>query len=262
MDDLEKIKKYWEDQARTLQNDPRATTQDVYMRQIEIDYITDFLDAQERPLRVLDIGCGNGYSTIMYKQKVPRHQYVGGDYSEEMIRVAGERVAAESIEGVRFEVMDVLRLSEYGGKYDVIISDRCLINLGSAANRKTALKEIAKCLMPGGQYLMIENFMEGQGELNELRQHVGLEEISVRWHNSFFTRRELQDATKNHFDIERFEGISSLYYLVTRVVYSKLCEIEGRQPDYDHPIYKVAAMLPPMGNFGPICACLLRRKGQ
>lgn len=262
MDDLTRIKSYWEDQARVLQSDPRATTQDVYMRQIEIDYITEFLEAQEKPLRVLDIGCGNGYSTIMYKQRVPRHEYIGGDYSEEMIRVADDRVSRESIQGVKFEVMDVLRLSENGEHFDLVISDRCLINLGGAINRKKALKEIAKSLVPGGYYLMIENFIEGQGELNGLRQQVGLEDIDVRWHNSFFLRRELEDSVKNYFTVDRFENISSLYYLVTRVVYSKLCELEGREPDYDHLIYKVAAMLPPVGNFGPICACLLKRGGS
>lgn len=255
------IKKYWDEQAKLHGINANATTQDTWMRQIEIDYIVDFLDSFDDLKRVLDIGCGNGFSTIQYKIRVPKHQYMGGDYSDCMIDAAkklrGDHNLTEN--DVDFDVMDVMNLSNRNEKYDIIISDRCLINLPNSLKRKGALKEIAKLLEPSGTYLMIENFIEGQTELNRLRQYMGLNEIPVRWHNSFFTKEELLDSIKNIFHIERHENISSLYYLVTRVVYSKICEIEGREPDYDNVIYEVSKLLPPIGNFGPINAYIMSR---
>ncbi|GBF32292.1 methyltransferase [Desulfocucumis palustris] len=257
---MENIKKYWDDQARKFGSAANATTQDVYMRQIEINYISEFLSSFKKPLRVLDIGCGNGFSTMEYKSRVPWHSYVGGDYSEDMIFIANNELEKHQTSGdIQFKVMDVMNLSKYGDTYDVIISDRCLINLGNLNNRKQALWEISKCLQSGSWYLMIENFLEGHIEMNKMREYLDLDEIPVRWHNSFFSYKELEDSIKHIFKISSFENISSLYYLVTRVVYSKLCEIQKRTPDYDNPIYKVAAKLPPAGNFGPIFACKLLR---
>lgn len=263
MDDsteLQQIKAYWDDQARKFRNDPRATTQDFFMRQIEIRYAREFLAGFQTSQNILDVGCGNGYGTLMLAEAFPQHRFVGGDYSKEMIDAARSEATTRAPDRVDFRVMDVLHLARDGRTFDIVVSDRCLINLGNAANRKAALTEIAQCVVPGGYLLLIENFIEGQNELNTLRCSVNLPEIPVRWHNSFFSRAELADSTRDYFTLQRFENISSLYYLVTRVVYSKLCQEEGREPDYDHPIYRVAAQLPFAENYGPICAAILKRR--
>lgn len=260
MSNIEEIKSYWEEQAKIYGSNPNATTQDTFLRKIEINYICEFLSRFDTPLKVLDIGCGNGYSTLQYKKRVNIHNYVGADYSEKMIENARRELEKEELSEVEFKVMDVMKLSEYNEKFDIIISDRCLINLGGSENRKKAITEIFRSLYKSGKYLLIENFIEGQIEFNKLREQQGLAEIQVRWHNSFFSQDELKRSIKNYFIIDRFENISSLYYLATRVIYSKICKIENREPDYDNKIYEVASELPFIGNFGPVCACVLERK--
>ncbi|PKM82383.1 MAG: hypothetical protein CVU89_05105 [Firmicutes bacterium HGW-Firmicutes-14] len=261
MDNINKIKEFWDSKALDYGTKPEATTNDVFMRHIEIDYICSYLSSFGEPLKILDIGCGNGYSTLECKKRVKWHTFTGADYSEEMIRAAREQQKEYKIlNGIEFKVMDVLKLSDYKEKYDIIITDRCLINLSNLNNRKKALCEIAACLNNGGQYLMIENFIEGHVEMNRLRAYLDLPEIPVRWHNSFFSLNEFRDSIKHIFKMESCENISSLYYLVTRVVYSKLCQMEGREPDYDHPIYEVASKLPPIGDFGPVYAIKLVRR--
>jgi len=67
--------------------------------------------------------------------------------------------------------------------------------------------------------------------------------------------------TKNYFTIKKRKNISSIYYLITRTVYSKICQLEHREPDYDNPIYKIAADLDEsIGNYGPVNLILLRKK--
>lgn len=256
-----KIKKYWDNQVKLHGINANVSTQDIWMRQIEIKYITNFLDSIDGSKKVLDIGCGNGFSIIQYKKKVPRHKYTGGDYSINMINAAKElRYKSNFTENdINFEIMDVMNLSNINKKYDIIISDRCLINLQNALNRKKALEEIAKCLNVSGKYLMIENFIEGQNELNKLRQHVGLDKILIKWHNSFFTKEELLNSIKHIFHIEHNENISSPYYLITRVIYSKICELKEVKPDYNDIINDVSALLPPMGNVGPINAYVMSK---
>lgn len=260
MNKIEKIKSYWDEQAESFGTDAKATTQDSYLRKIEINYICEYLSSFEKRLNVLDIGCGNGYSTVEYARRVPKHNYVGGDYSEKMINNAKKNIENDNRGIVEFSVLDVTCLSKFEKKYDIIISDRCLINLPGIQERKQAINEIYKSLNHKGIYLMIENFIEGNNEFNKLRSWIELPTIDIRWHNSFMSQLELEQSTKNLFDIERFENISSLYYLITRVAYSKTCELENRQPDYDNKIYEAAALLPPVGNFGPVCACILKKQ--
>jgi len=257
------IKEYWNEQARKLGADPRATTQDYWMRELEIASLSKVLARFPEPLDILDIGCGNGFSTLRLLQAHPRHRFVGGDYSVEMVRAAMaavEELPSSLRANIRFEELDVLDLSRYRGGFDLIISDRCLINLPSRELQWQAIAEIERALRPGGCYLAIENFVGGQAGLNEQRTRLGLPEISVRWHNCFFEEAEFLAHCAARFDIQEFVPLSSTYYLLTRVVYSKLCQIEGREPDYDHPIYEIAVQLPPVGDFGPIKLAHLRKK--
>src|SRR2546425_5605366 len=252
---MEAIRRYWDEQARDRGPDPRATTQDYWMREVEIAQISRILSRWDQPLRILDIGCGNGYSTIRLQRTHLIHRFIGGDYSEPMITAACGALAevdAPVRDRIQFKVLDVLRLGEYRSSFDVVVSDRCLINLPSRELQWDAIDEIWKSLTPRGHYVAVENFEGGQRNLNEQRQKLGLKPIPIRWHNRFFDEDEFLAHCVQKFELNEFTPISSTYYLVTRVVYSKLCEVEGREPDYDHPIYRIAGALPVVGDFGPI----------
>ena len=55
---VEKIRKFWDQEAEEKGTSLYATIPDFYMRQIEIDALSNYLD---NDTRVIDIGCGNGY---------------------------------------------------------------------------------------------------------------------------------------------------------------------------------------------------------
>ena len=61
MADYNIVKKYWELTAEKLGTDPRATIKDHQFRLLEIDTIKNYLTENDV---VIDIGCGNGYSTL------------------------------------------------------------------------------------------------------------------------------------------------------------------------------------------------------
>ena len=87
------IKAFWEDRARQFGARPRATLNEAPLRELEIDAMSRRL-SRLKPRRVLDVGCGNGYSTRSFATRFPDTQFVGVDYSPEMIRQASLDVPA------------------------------------------------------------------------------------------------------------------------------------------------------------------------
>jgi ubiquinone/menaquinone biosynthesis C-methylase UbiE len=261
----EQIRIYWEERAEQYLADPASTTNDVYLRELEILTITKVLRSLlgPGPAEVLDVGCGDGFGTLNVARELPEFSFTGIDYSANMIRLAEERLAAMPFlkKRLEFKVGDVLDLGAACGDttFDAVVSDSCLINLASQEDQRHALKEIARHVAPGGYYLAVENFMEGQGAMNQARAAVGLPEIPVRWHNLYFTEAEFIDFAAPEFELLEFKDFSSAYYFATRVIYATLCRRTGEEIDYRHPVHQLAVELPWTGNFSPVRMAVLRR---
>uniref|UniRef100_A0A7V6DNW2 Methyltransferase domain-containing protein n=1 Tax=Desulfobacca acetoxidans TaxID=60893 RepID=A0A7V6DNW2_9BACT len=262
----EQIKAYWEKRAEHFLADPASTTHDVYLRELEIMTIAKVLRALlgSGPAKVLDVGCGDGYATLNVARKLPEFTFAGIDYSANMIRLAKERLAGlpSLTRRLTFKVGDVLDLGAACGEtiFDAVISDRCLINLADKADQEHAIKEIARHVAPGGYYLAVENFEEGQAAMNQARIAVGLPEIPVRWHNLYFSEAEFTLFAEPEFEFLEFKDFSSAYYFATRVIYTALCRKTGEEIDYRHPLHELAVELPWTGNFSPIRMAVLRRR--
>lgn len=261
----EKIKEYWEERAEQYASSPAATTEDVYLRELEISTIVGTL--QESGIlsgSVLDVGCGDGYSTLRVAEFMPNLSFLGVDYSENMIRLAHERLDSqpELKDRVRFIVGDVTDLGQTCGDsmFHVVVSDRCLINLESIESQSHAISQIAEHTEAGGYYIAIENFIEGHENMNSARRSVGLPEIPIRWHNLYFKGSEFVSIVQRFFEILEFKDFSSSYYFATRIIYSKMCQMRGENPDYKHEIHQLAPHLPWIGQFSPIRMVVLRRK--
>jgi ubiquinone/menaquinone biosynthesis C-methylase UbiE len=261
----DEIRTYWESRARENVKSPQATTNDVYLRKLEvrtfIDTITELkLEAAE----AMDVGCGDGYTTLNVAAALPHLRVLGIDYSQNMIDSAQEALHEnpELARRLQFKVGDATNLDESCGDatFDLVMTDRCLINLTSIESQTAAISQIANHTKPGGYYVGIENFVEGQESMNRMRAAVGLPEIPIRWHNLFFNEEDFLQATKPFFDLVCFKEFSSSYYFATRVIYSAMCQMRGEQPDYEHEIHQLAINLPATGQFSPIRMAILRRR--
>jgi SAM-dependent methyltransferase len=264
------IKQYWDERARQHAASAAATTDDVYLRELEIERLVQRFREMALPegARVLDVGCGNGYSTLALAERFPDLRFLGVDYSEPMIASCEQELAARPhLRGrAAFRVGDVLDLKhllEEAGEapFDAALTDRCLINLPDLPRQAAAVAQIAACLAPGAPYVAIENFVEGHDAMNALRAAVDLPPIPIRWHNRYFTEPEFRDCVAPCFEGLRFDDFSSTYYFATRVIYSAFARMRGEEPDYRHEIHQLAPKLPAFGSFSPIRMAVMQRKG-
>lgn len=261
------VKKFWDEQAERHCASPAATTNDVHLRDLEIRTLTRLIGGLSLPAggRVLDLGCGDGHATTAVAAALPHLRFRGVDFSEPMIALAEARRAArpDLQDRLSFAVGDVTASpdeAEYRGA-DVAVTDRCLINLTRDGEQARAIAQIAACIRPGGHYLAIENFVEGQDAMNQARQAVGLPPIAIRWHNRYFDEAAFRAWTAPYFELLAFDEFASAYYFATRVVYAAMCHRRGEAPRYDHEIHQLAVDLPATGRFSPVRLAILQRRG-
>ena len=138
MMNFDEIRDYWENRAAG-DSSVQSTTQDVYLREIEFNAVSDHIQNYAAHL-VADVGCGDGRTTTRLARKHPGIAFTGFDYSSSMIENARDVNAASDLVNIRFDQLDICDgLSEC---FELIYTTRCLINLPSWALQKTAINNI------------------------------------------------------------------------------------------------------------------------
>lgn len=257
MMDFDQIRQYWQERAKS-DSSAQSTTQDYYLREIESRVLKDLID-KICPKRVADIGCGDGRTTLRLATEFPSVSFSGWDYSDAMIRNAEKTVSDAGVKNIAFGICDVTKPLNVG-EVDLFYTTRCLINLPSWELQKLAIHHIWMSLPEHGHYIMIENFIEGHEAFNRIREAYGLRRIPIRSHNLLFDRAKLEGAISSKFEVIEEVNISSTYYLVSRIVYSKICQDSGVEPDYFNDHHRYATGLPFLGEFGPARMLCLRKK--
>jgi SAM-dependent methyltransferase len=234
-----------------------AGTNDFMLTEIEQKFIVETIPEKSH---ILDIGCGNAMSLIKLAQD-KKCTGVGIDFSEGMVAQSKKFVSELGLsEKIKIYQNSVPPAPTDYGKFDVVMSNRALINLQTTEDQRKSVQSIPQILRPGGMYLMIECSWDGGERTNDLRKQLGLEPISPPWHNLFFKEADVKSWQSPDFKIEQFLHISSTYHFLSRVVNAKYAEMNGEELKYDSDINKIAAMLPPqIGDFGPVKAWVWRK---
>lgn len=233
-DPIERIKKFWEDQALNDElPEDLVTHRDKNQRLLEIETLLSYLPYNQY---ILDIGCGNGFSTAIFSKQAKK--IVGIDYSEAMIERAQKEFGYLS--NIEFKVQDVLNWEFPDRHFDVVISQRCLINLGTWENQQKALLNITKVLKPGGFFFLQEGTRQGREKLNQTREIFGIDRMPPVPFNLDFDEEKLWPFTRQYFDIVEIRRFG-LYDLISRVVHPLL--VSPAEPQYNAEINRVARRL-------------------
>jgi ubiquinone/menaquinone biosynthesis C-methylase UbiE len=232
-----------------------STIQDMRTRELEIHAVSSYLRDK---LNVLEVGCGNGY---MAAQLVQHFDITldAFDFSEEMIALARKQLIANPRGHVTFFMGDVLALNRENA-YDLIFSVRCLQNLTSWELQKHALRNIARALRLGGDYVMDECFWTGLNNLNEARAELDLEQIPESWHNCFFHEGQTVEYMESlGCAYQDQNAFLSGYYFGSRVLLPALMP-KGKKVASTSRLNDYFVSLPAAGDFCPMKILRFRRQ--
>jgi ubiquinone/menaquinone biosynthesis C-methylase UbiE len=235
---------FWNDRSKL---GVAAGSNDIIAKQMEIKAIASYV---RTGMRILDFGCGNGITAI----EIAKHLKVdilGIDYAQAMITAAEGLAETATLTGrVRFQVGDDQALLCIHDRFDLVYTERTLINLRDWESQRRAIANLTFLLNPGGIYVMCENSQEGLDAINDLRHQLGLKRIAAPWHNRYLRKNEIESIDIPGVTLEEVNHYSSTYYLLSRVLNAALAAKDGLEPAYDAPINQLALNLPPLGQWG------------
>lgn len=212
----------FEDKIRACWEDPDTRSLiDQNLRRLEERVVLKYLEPE---FDLLDIGCGDGESTLTYAQHVKR--CLGIERSELLRTRAAESIAQAGLDNIEIVDGDILDLDAYACQFDVAVTQRVIINMTSWEMQQEALEQVRATLRPGGIYVMIENTFEGHDAMNDWRTRMGLPKISRHWHNLYLQHDLLMDYLGERFEILGHHTFD-LYYLLTRIYANLFASFEG-----------------------------------
>ena len=103
------------------------------------------------PLRVADVGCGAGWSTIAMARAFPQAEVIGFDADEASIADARANAVAQQV-AVRFEVRDAVAIADHG-PFDLIVVLEALHDMSRPAD---VLRSLRQTLAPEGCLLVAD----------------------------------------------------------------------------------------------------------
>ena len=251
-----KMMSFWSERAKLYEGDPRANTNDIWLREVEIAYVDHAIKA-EATKDILDFGCANGYSTMRLAKLNPETSFNGWDINPDMIGIAESFVETDHPGNLSFRLTDILQ-EETHGKFDLIYAIRVFQNLESLEMQKAVLDALVKRLNPGGRLLYIESYLDGYNKLNEDRIKMDLKPLPIHEHLTLLTD-DFDNYVSSKLEPLSRDYVSSSYYLITRLLYSYIAKVNAEQIDYNHPIHQVAALVPQIGEYGPQKASIYRK---
>ena len=219
----EAIKKHYDHIGNEYGLSPQSTMADEITRRIETDAILSFVSSAAPKDRIVDVGCGNGYTLSRLAECFPRVKLFGFEPNCTLRALAESRFVGGSA-----VVLDGdLRKPRFNGsqKFDLLICQRVIINILNPEEQKLALLNAIGAVEAGGHLLFIEAFQSGLERLNAARQEFELAPIPVAHHNlylpdDFFDTPGLAPYRSPHWCVSPNE--LSTHYFVSRVLHEVL----------------------------------------
>lgn len=212
---------HWDGRARQVGDPDAVNIEDVYQRELELEFVCDQLAGAES---LLEVGCGNGFNTTKYRERVA--QIDAFDFSADMIRRAEVDHPDPSVHYYEGSVLDPAAAP--AGAHDVVVCIRTLINLSDLAAQRTALGNLVSWVRPGGRLVLIEGFSDGFEALTELRESLGLPPLNAAPINVYAALDDLRDLLDAAGEVEA-QFHTGTWDVLTRVVLPLTAGLEHAQ---------------------------------
>lgn len=134
--------KFWDGTAEKYSKQPIAN-QKAY--EIKLDLTREYFTPDSQ---VLEFGCGTGSTAILHAPFVKHIDAI--DVSQEMIRIAKDKLEPAGVQNVTFRAADMDRFQATPESYDAVLGLNILHLLD---DRMAAMREVYKALKPGGHFI-------------------------------------------------------------------------------------------------------------
>lgn len=274
--DLSEIEQHWKNWAREFKTDIRATTKTRTIKELEISALYQAFKKTPFFLQtnghILEVGCGNGHNCFRLFDLIPNFAFTGVDFIPEMISSANEIKNSNPKYGtMNFFIGNVLALDDCIGledQYQIVFTDRCLINLNTHELQLNALDQLYRKTAEGGYIVLIENVNETYSKQNHLRESVGLKQRTPDKFNLFINESRFLSHAEKRLTLVAVEDFASLHDLVLYVLGPML---NDGNVDYDSPMVlatmKLLLSIPEefrnmFGDFGQNRLYLFKKEGR
>jgi ubiquinone/menaquinone biosynthesis C-methylase UbiE len=250
------VREHYRKEAETQGISATATMRDTITRKAEVGELLSYLRNGDR---CLEVGCGNGVASVEIA-KMRKLKMTCIDFSSELIALA-KKQHTKGIKGtIEFKEQDILKLEDKN-RYDVVFTERCIINLLDWEDQKESLHRMARALKKGGRLILLEAYKDGNEELNRARAEIGLPEIPPAYHNLHLEKRKVIEClAADKLSLIDENKFLSTYYFGTRVLYPALAKLGGKDVVYNSAFGNFFAHLPPVGNYAHIQILAFKKK--
>lgn len=232
---------------------PQSTIGDQYIRNAEVSFFIDSLKlflSHDSNQRIFDIGCGNAHLLSCIRALFPKLDLVGMDFHPELVKLAKSR----EMENCTIDQGDMRKDLSHYGQFDIVITERSLINLLSKEEQYTALNNIAKIIKPGGYYLFSESFEEPRANINRARKQMKLaEDVNPSKHNLWLREEDLEVLKEGGFtEVEAAYKPNHLstHFYITRILHTIALPKGGEASEFQN--FFNLALPAAIGNYSPI----------
>lgn len=161
--------------------------------------------------RVLEVGVGTGLSLTDY---APHLEITGIDYSDDMLRIARQRVAEKGLTNVaELRQMDARTLDFPDGHFDTVVA-MYLVSVVPEPERVMA--EIARVCKPGGQVIIVNHFARDTGPLAWIERALAPLADKLGWHPDFDRRRILGEPSLSVAEMRPISPVSLFTFVRLR----------------------------------------------
>ncbi len=174
------------------------------------------LDSDKANLSFLEIGCHVGFTTQKIHQQAKPKKYDAVDLSQAAIDAANEYKNIHGFADVAFLCASAASIPIQRGNYDICFAIRCIQNIQNIQHQIDAFNEIARLTKAGGYFILVENWLNTNKQLNEIRTISGLVRIDEPRHCKFLDDDILRPHLSTHFEIVDEIHFASAYYFGTR----------------------------------------------
>ena len=119
---------------------------------------TEIVERFERPVTILDLGCGDLTPILPMLANVSLREYVGIDESDAALALASRRLQALRAPGRLIKGDLLASLAEMEDSFDIILASFSLHHLADPADKRRTLEAARQHLVPGGFFALIDVF--------------------------------------------------------------------------------------------------------